>query len=231
MNASVSTMEHIAELLPPDRRERFFELLAKFRNVPEDDEFLMLVEAVGFSTLLLQNVPQEVRSILDEKLGYNALTEAASDHIESAIKKSFDVPSFRELRDLLSEMQALTAKEIEASQRLIPAVQAANRVFRNNTARSLRAVVVMAVVAVLVATSGIAYGVYHHFQAKLNQVAQAYPEISELVTSLSNQGVAVDYYEGTTEADNRPIKAVIVDGQVERVFVNKAGNGVIVLKE
>ena len=53
--ADTSTLESISELLPVERRERFLQLVARFQSVPNDDEFLLILEAIGFMTLLYKD--------------------------------------------------------------------------------------------------------------------------------------------------------------------------------
>lgn len=60
MKAMDTSIEAVAELLPPERRERFFALISRFENVPEDDEHLRILEAMGFLTLIMKAIPNEI---------------------------------------------------------------------------------------------------------------------------------------------------------------------------
>lgn len=70
--ASIDTLISVAGLLPLEQRERFLTMAASFQSVPEDDEYLQILEAIGFMTLLWKEVPEEVQKILE---GANPVTD------------------------------------------------------------------------------------------------------------------------------------------------------------
>ena len=103
MNA-INTLESIADLLPPDRRERFLRMVATFRTVPEDDEFLQILEAIGFMTLLWKEVPQEIRGVLE---GANPITETCESvaiKVREAVIES--IPSYEDLKQISQRLES-----------------------------------------------------------------------------------------------------------------------------
>ena len=44
--------------------ERFFEIAAKYSNVREDDDVLLMLEAIGFIMLVMKEIPDEIVGIL-----------------------------------------------------------------------------------------------------------------------------------------------------------------------
>lgn len=97
----------MATLLPEERRERFFLAVAKFRRAPEDDEFLQILEAVGFLALALHEIPQEIARSLDKLQGglSEHQREDLRQDVEEVLKASLDTPSYKDLRGLVQEMR------------------------------------------------------------------------------------------------------------------------------
>ena len=98
--ADTSTLESISELLPVERRERFLQLVARFQSVPDDDEFLLILEAIGFMTLLYKEVPDEIAKILTGANPINETHEGLSKLLKEAVSES--IPSYEDLK-LISE--------------------------------------------------------------------------------------------------------------------------------
>ena len=94
--ADTSTLESISELLPVERRERFLQLIARFQSVPDDDEFLLILEAIGFMTLLYKEVPDEIAKILAGATPINETHEGLSQLVEDAVSES--IPSYEDLK-------------------------------------------------------------------------------------------------------------------------------------
>ena len=55
-----NVLEAVAKLVPEARQAEYYRLMNHFRNLPPDDEFLQIVQATGFLTLLTQQVPAAV---------------------------------------------------------------------------------------------------------------------------------------------------------------------------
>ena len=94
--ADTSTLESISELLPVERRERFLQLIARFQSVPDDDEFLLILEAIGFMTLLYKEVPDEIAKILAGANPINETHEGLSKLLKEAVAES--IPSYDDLK-------------------------------------------------------------------------------------------------------------------------------------
>ena len=94
--ANTSTLESISELLPVERRERFLQLVARFQSVPDDDEFLLILEAIGFMTLLYKEVPDEIARILAGANPINETHEGLAKLVKEAVCES--IPSYEDLK-------------------------------------------------------------------------------------------------------------------------------------
>ncbi len=103
MMSALTTLHKVAQLLPSEERERFLAMIASFKNVPEDDEYLMILEAIGFMTLIWNQVPEEVSNILD---GVNPITETRqelSKCVHKAVQEA--VPSHQDLRQIVQSLE------------------------------------------------------------------------------------------------------------------------------
>jgi hypothetical protein len=99
--ADTDTLESLAELLPPERRERFYAIASKFRDLPEDDDHLQMLEAVGFIMLVMKEVPGEIADMLRTARG--GMDEAMATQLRSefveVLTQSLDTPSYKDLRE------------------------------------------------------------------------------------------------------------------------------------
>lgn len=102
-----SSVEAIAKLLPPTESQRFLEVIARFRKVPEDDEHLQILEAIGFLTLIMNRIPDEIAQVIEKaESGLNDEQAAALQRrIETILKNSVDTPSYRDLREMVNQMK------------------------------------------------------------------------------------------------------------------------------
>jgi len=101
--ADTSTLESISELLPVERRERFLRLVARFQSVPDDDEFLLILEAIGFMTLLYKEVPDEITKILAGANPINETHEGLSKLVKEAVSES--IPSYDDLKRISERLE------------------------------------------------------------------------------------------------------------------------------
>lgn len=93
-----STLERVAELLSPTDRARFLLVVARFQNVPHDDEYLQVLEAIGFMTLLWKEVPAEIQTVLE---GANPAQDTAASIaklVRDAVAEA--IPSQQDLRSV-----------------------------------------------------------------------------------------------------------------------------------
>ena len=102
--SAVQTLESVAALLRAEQRERFLKMVSRFRSVPEDDEYLQVLEAIGFMTLLWREVPQDIQRILER-----ADPEAATGHsvagiVRDAVAQS--IPSYEDLKAITQHLEA-----------------------------------------------------------------------------------------------------------------------------
>lgn len=103
MSSATDTLEAVAKLLPADRRERFLSMMARFRNVPEDDEYLQVLEAIGFMTLLWKEVPDEVNSILKGASPVPENSESLAAKISETIIGA--IPSYEDFRKMTVRLE------------------------------------------------------------------------------------------------------------------------------
>ena len=106
--ADTRALESIADLLPEEKRERFFSTVVKFRNVPENDAYLQLLEATGFIMLVLKEIPDELSRVLD-KIRHGMSEDqqrAIRDDMKAILEASIDTPSYKDLRDVVAAMKA-----------------------------------------------------------------------------------------------------------------------------
>lgn len=94
--ANTETLESIAEMLPAERRDRFLQMVARFQSVPDDDEFLLILEAIGFMTLLYKEVPDEIAKILTGVTPLHATNEGLSQLVRESVTES--IPSYEDLK-------------------------------------------------------------------------------------------------------------------------------------
>ncbi len=102
--SAINTLESIADLLSPDRRERFLRMVATFRTVPEDDEYLQMLEAIGFMTLLWKEVPQEIRSVLEGANPISETCESVAAKVRDAVIES--IPSYEDLKQISQRLES-----------------------------------------------------------------------------------------------------------------------------
>jgi len=93
--ADTETLESIAKLLPQQQREQFFAMIAKFKTVPDDDEYLQVMQAMGFMTLLWKEVPNEVRKVLEGANPVNDTCHSVAKQVREAVIEA--IPSYEDL--------------------------------------------------------------------------------------------------------------------------------------
>jgi hypothetical protein len=105
--ANIDTLISVSGLLPEAQRERFLAMAASFQSVPEDDEYLQILEAIGFMTLLWKEVPGEVQKILE---GANPVTETC--HSVGAMVREAVIEAIPSYDDLKRISQRLESHEL-----------------------------------------------------------------------------------------------------------------------
>ena len=99
----LSTFEEIAALLPAERRERFLSMATRFQTVPQDDEYLQILEAIGFMTLLWKEVPGEVKAVLAGDNPVTETCEGVASQIKDAVVEA--IPSYEDLRQITRQLE------------------------------------------------------------------------------------------------------------------------------
>ena len=84
-----------------------FETVSKFEVVPDDDEYLLLLEALGFLTVVFDKVPQRISEALDRAESGLSEDQAAAlqRRFETILKDSVDTPSYKDLREMVREIK------------------------------------------------------------------------------------------------------------------------------
>lgn len=103
MSAGSETLERVADLLPPEQRERLLRVALRFRDLPEEDEFLQVLEAIGLMTLIWSKIPKEIHSILEGAKPIQPTMDFVNAQIRSTIQES--IPSFGDLRQISQSLQ------------------------------------------------------------------------------------------------------------------------------
>lgn len=105
--ADIESLKAIAELLPPERRERFLLIAHKFRKVSEDDDHLQMLEATGYLTMLVSEIPSELRKLVEEArrpIGESQLARLRAEVVE-VLTNSLDTPSYKDLRQTVDSIR------------------------------------------------------------------------------------------------------------------------------
>jgi hypothetical protein len=102
--ASTETLQSVAALLPTERRESFLSLCARFESVPEDDEYLQILEAIGFMTLLWKEVPGEVSAILEGANPVSETCHSVAAKVREAVIES--IPSYDDLKKISQRLES-----------------------------------------------------------------------------------------------------------------------------
>lgn len=102
--SAVETLESVAALLPANRRERFLKMIARFRSVPEDDEYLQVLEAIGFMTLIWREVPKDIQRVLEGANPVSETCQSVAGTIRDAVVEA--IPSYEDLKTIVQRLEA-----------------------------------------------------------------------------------------------------------------------------
>ena len=102
--ADISTLESVAEMLPEPQRQRFLQMAVRFRSVPDDDEFLQILEAIGFISMVLKEVPKELQRILEGASPIQESQRGLCKVIKEAISES--IPSYDDLKRITERLES-----------------------------------------------------------------------------------------------------------------------------
>lgn len=105
--ADTTAFESLAQKLPPEQRARFLAMSIQLRNLPPDDELVIALEALGFTALILKEIPAEISDVIGKMRSglSDAQREGLREDIEEILEKSIDTPSYKDLRETIREMR------------------------------------------------------------------------------------------------------------------------------
>lgn len=101
--SAIDTIQQVASMLPEDKQQRFMILCQRFQNVPEDDEFLLLLEAICLNTLLWKEVPAEISNILTKATPISSNHQQLQTMIENSVQNS--IPSHEDMKHTCSKLE------------------------------------------------------------------------------------------------------------------------------
>lgn len=102
--ADVTHLEAVAAMLPEPQRERFLQMAVRFRSVPDDDEFLQILEAIGFISLVIKEVPMELQKILEGASPIQESQQGLSNLIKVAVSET--IPSYEDLKRMTERLES-----------------------------------------------------------------------------------------------------------------------------
>ena len=101
--ADTSHLESFAKMLPDPQRERFLQLAVRFRSVPEDDEFLLILEAIGFYSLILKEVPTELSRLMEGASPVQESQQGLCQLVKKAVSET--IPSYEDLKRMTERLE------------------------------------------------------------------------------------------------------------------------------
>ena len=115
--SAIDTLKRVAQMLPSESRERFLLMCTRFQNVPEDDEYLQILEAIGLMSLLWKEVPEQIKTIIE---GASPVESTNYQHLEKCIREAVNqsIPSHEDLRSFSAQLEnhETTLKRLSRSQ-------------------------------------------------------------------------------------------------------------------
>lgn len=101
--AETEALERITALLPEEQREPYLKVLSRLRQVPEDDEYLLILEAIGFTSLILEGVPQQVQALLSASASLGSLPSSSTEYLVARIgellREEISQPNHRDFQE------------------------------------------------------------------------------------------------------------------------------------
>lgn len=101
--AATETLESIAGLLPHPQREQFLVMVTQFKSVPDDDEYLQILNAIGFMTLIWKEIPNEIRSILENSSPITDTCHTIGRQVRDAVVEA--IPSYEDLKQISKRLE------------------------------------------------------------------------------------------------------------------------------
>ena len=101
--ADTTHLEAFAGMLPDAQRERFLQLAVRFQSVPEDDEFLLILEAIGFFSLILKEIPTELSKLLEGASPIQESHQGLCQLVKQAVSET--IPSYEDLKRMTERLE------------------------------------------------------------------------------------------------------------------------------
>jgi hypothetical protein len=101
--ADTTHLEAFAGMLPDAQRERFLQLAVRFQSVPEDDEFLLILEAIGFFSLILKEIPTELSKLLEGASPIKESQQRLCKLVKEAVSET--IPSYDDLKRMTERLE------------------------------------------------------------------------------------------------------------------------------
>lgn len=128
--------ESLADRLPPEQRKRWLALSVQLRNLPQGDTLALALEALGFTGLVLKEIPDEIASVLGEFR--NGLSEAQREQLREdmagVLEASLDTPSYADLRETIRLMGEHHGKVRRETNEFMKALASTRRLFKRRHA-------------------------------------------------------------------------------------------------
>lgn len=227
--ADTEALESLAELLPPERRERFFTIVRKFRNLPEDDDHLQMLEAVGFVMLIMKEIPSEIAGILAQAQRTLGETESEKlrEEVTSILTSSLDTPSYKDLRETVSSIRDQEArfrhKVDDVDQRLTEAeltFKSSSRIWPQFI-NGLTGGLIGSLVVGLCVGFAFEYFANHRSSGIIPEALRPYAELQE-------RG-KLDYFESHIPDLGGDVQMYLISGNVVRAFQD-GDHGIVVCR-
>ncbi|MDA0810813.1 MAG: hypothetical protein O3C21_00250 [Verrucomicrobia bacterium] len=225
--ADTDALESLAELLPPNRRERFFAIASKFRDLPEDDDHLQMLEAVGFIMLVMKEVPGEIAEMLRTARG--GMDEAMAAQLRSefveVLTQSLDTPSYKDLREAMLSIRDHENRFRLKVETMLKRLSESDRCHKQRTriAPSLIGGLTGGLVAATIVIPLILFGT----PLVMPQKQTPLPKKLEPYAALHQRG-QLNYTE-VNHLHHGKVGMFLIGGEVVDTF-QEAGHGVIVIK-
>ena len=223
--ADTTAFESLAQKLPPDQRARFLAMSIQLRNLPPDDELVIALEAIGFTALILKEIPNEISEVIGKMRSglSDAQREGLREDIEEILNKSIDTPSYKDLREtirLMKEHHGKVRRETDEFTQTL-SKQRAWLQKRNAALPSLLLGLSAGLVSALLVLAG-------HLLVNDQRMPSTASNPVSLGSPPVTQGL-IDYFEADVPDFGGKVGMVLVGGDVLSTF-QEGDRGVVVVK-
>lgn len=219
--ADTTAFEALAEKLPPDQRARFLAMSIQLRNLPPDDELVLAIEALGFTSLILKEIPAEISDVIGKMRSglSDAQRDGLREDMEEILKQSIDTPSYKDLRETIRLMQEHHGRVRRETDQFTAALS------RTRSWLERRNAFLPCIVTGLCA--GLACGAI--LLAAHTRFRPDTPEVPTKVFPPALADGAIDYLEMDVPEYGGRVGVVLVEGEVLSAF-KEGAHGVVVVR-